>query len=169
MRRRVQLGIALIVGGAALLLVTTGTVSIGALLLPMVVIVVGVVLLARAFMPDGREGNVFAGTFLVLLGGFLLLRESALAAVEIGMIWPIFMTIGGLALVAYGLKKGPESRMNLVVPGIAIILLSVLFLLFSLDIITVSLATVVVRWWPVLFVGIGGLVLLGHGSDGHDT
>ncbi|MEX2442087.1 MAG: hypothetical protein WD492_00670 [Alkalispirochaeta sp.] len=169
MNRRLSLSIGLIASGAALLLVTTQRISVGALILPLVVIIVGGVLLVRAFSPDGQEGNVFSGTFLVLTGGFLLLWESALPAVELSVIWPIFMTIGGAALTSYGLKKGRDARLNLTIPGAVIVLLSLVFLAFSFDLIQTSLATVAVRWWPALIVGVGVLILIGGRNDDQDS
>lgn len=169
MSRRLPLSTGLIASGAVLLLVTTQQVSVGALILPLVVIVVGLVLLFRAFSPEGHEGNVFSGTFLALTGGFLLLWESALPAVELSMIWPVFMTIGGAALASYGFKKGRDARLNLTIPGAVIILLSLVFLAFSLDLIQASLATVAVRWWPILLVGVGALILIGGTSDDQDS
>ena len=149
----------LAVGGAALLLITTGTVTVGSLLPPLLLIVVSIVLFWHAFRPGGREGNVFAGTFLGLSGGFWLLWESALPAAKAVSVWPVFMTIGGIALVAYGYKKGREYHHSLIVPGFAIVAISFVFLLFSLDIIKASLADVVVDWWPTLLVIIGVLML----------
>lgn len=169
MNRRVSLSIGLITSGAALLLVTTQQISVGALILPLVMIIAGIVLLVRAFSPEGHEGNVFAGTVLALTGGFLLLWESALPAVELEMIWPIFMTIGGAALTLYGLKKGRDGWLNLTIPGAVIIALSFVFLAFSLDVVETSLAAVAVRWWPGLLVGIGALILIIGRNDDQDS
>jgi hypothetical protein len=169
MNRRVLVSAGLILAGASLLLVTTGVVTVGALILPLVPIVVGVFLFARAFLPDGHEGNVFTGTFLGLTGGFWLLWEAALPAANLRMIWPVFMTIGGTALVAYGIKRGSESRVSLVTPGVAIIVLSSIFLLFSLNVIEASLAAIAVQWWPLILVGTGAVLLLGGFGDDQES
>lgn len=162
---RLVLGGALLLIGGALLLITNGIVTPGALTLPVIVVATGIFLLVRGFTSGGGEGTVFAGTFLTLSGGFLVLRVSALAETSMASIWPVFMTIGGIALIAYGLKRGRESAVTLVVPGVAIIMLSVLFLLFSLDVIQASLASLAATWWPVLIALAGGFVLL-RGSNG---
>lgn len=161
MHRRFQLSLILVFGGAALLLLTTGTITVGALILPVVLILAGAILLTRAFLPDGRESNVFSGTASTLTGGFWLLWEAALPNLRLESIWPAFMTIGGLALVAYGFRKSAEYRASLVVPGATIIVLSVVFMLFSLDVINESLAQVAIRWWPVTLIGIGTLLAAG--------
>lgn len=159
MNRRVLVGGALVVVGGALLLVTTGALTVGAVILPLLLLILGVLLFWRAFLPDGRDSNAFSGTLLALTGGFWLLWESALPGVSAASVWPVFMTIVGIALIVYGIRKGEEYQFTLVTPGIAIVLLSVVFLLFSFDIIAVSLASVAARWWPVIVVGVGLMVL----------
>jgi hypothetical protein len=153
--------------GAALLLVTTGTVTVGALVIPMTLLGLGGALFWRAFLPDGREANVFAGTFLGLTGAFLIVRESTIAALHFDAIWPVYMTIVGCALMAYGFKKGRDYRFSMVVPGVALVVLSGFFLLFSLNIVEASLAETALRWWPVTFV-IVGLTTVAAGTRSGD-
>jgi hypothetical protein len=169
MNRRGLVSAGLILAGVSLLLVTAGVVTVGVLILPLVPIIVGIILFARAFLPDGHEGNVFTGTFLGLTGGFWLLWEAALPGADLRSIWPVFMTIGGMALVAYGIKRGSEPRISLVTPGIAIIALSSIFLLFSLDVIEASLAVIAVQWWPLILVGTGAVLLLGSFGEDQDS
>lgn len=168
MNRRVLVGLGLLFAGGALLLVTTGVLTIGALILPLLLLVAGVLLFWRAILPSGRDSNAFAGTVLALTGGFWVLWESALPAVTASTIWPVFMTIVGIALVVYGLKKGDEYRFTLVTPGVAIVILSAIFMLFSLDVIKTSLARVAAVWWPLLLVVIGVMILVLR-SDGDST
>lgn len=169
MKRRAQVSVALITGGVGLLLVTTQQITLGGLLFPLAALVAGAVVLVRGFLPDGRESNVFLGTFLTLSGGFGLLWESALPTVRLQAIWPVFMTFGGAALIAYGLKRVSESRLSLVVPGVSIVVLSGVFLLFSLDIVRGSLSSVAVRWWPILLVVLGVFLFsTGWDSDSSD-
>jgi hypothetical protein len=168
MNRRVLVGLGLLCAGGALLLVTTGVLTIGALILPLLLLIVGVLLFWRAILPSGRDSNAFAGTVLALTGGFWVLWESALPAVTASTIWPVFMTIVGIALVVYGVKKGDEYKLTLVTPGVAIVILSVVFMLFSLDIIEASLARVAAVWWPILLVVIGVMILVLR-SDGESN
>ena len=165
MNRQVLVGLGLLLTGGALLLVTTGVLTIGTLILPLLLLVVGVLLFWRAILPSGRDSNAFAGTVLALTGGFWVLWESTLPAVTVSTIWPVFMTIVGVALVVYGKIKGDEYRLTLIIPGIAIVILSAVFMLFSLDVVEVSLAWVAAVWWPLLLVVIGLMVLVLR-SDG---
>ena len=160
MDRKVIVGILLLGAGAALLLLTTGVLTIGTLILPLLLFGSGILLFWRAFLPDGRDSNAFTGTLLSLTGGFWLLWESALPLVPAAGVWPVFMTIVGIALVVYGIRKGGVYRFTLVIPGLAIVVLSGLFLLFSLEIVEASLAKVATVWWPLIFVLIGVMVLI---------
>ncbi len=163
-----MIGIALFIVGGTLLLVTTGIMTVGAIILPVLFLVVGVALFWRAFLPARGDGNVFTGTFLVLTGGFSLLWESALPGVDIVTVWPVFMTITGVALAAYGIRKGNDYRFTLVTPGVALVILSIVFLLFSTNVIEVSLSRVASIWWPSVIILTGVFVLL-YGNDRKDT
>lgn len=168
MNRRVMVSVALFIFGGTLLLVTTGVVTVGAIILPVVLLISGIALFWRAFLPGGRDANVFTGMFLALTGAFSLVWESVLPGINSSTVWPVFMTIIGVALSAYGMRKGNEFRFTLVTPGIAIIIMSVVFLLFSTDVIRVSLGRVALAWWPVIIILVGALVLF-YGSDRRDA
>lgn len=158
------MGTGLIASGGVMLLITTGVITLGALVVPVFLVVTGCALLRRAFLPDGREVFVFGGTLASLAGVFLILQRSVLSRTELRTLWPVFMTFGGVSLVAYGLKRGKQYRFSMVLPGAAIIAISLLFLLFSLNIIEQSLASLTVRWWPLVLLPPGLLMLL----PGHD-
>lgn len=147
-------------GGVSLLPFTTGFLSMGDTGGGLLLICAGVFLLYRAFIPEGREVNVFSGTLLTLLGIFFVLQQTVLTQTDLKTLWPVFITSAGLALVAYGLRRGERHLYSLVIPGGAIVLLSLLFLLFSLDLVQGSLASVAIRWWPILLIPLGILILL---------
>lgn len=159
-QRRFVLGSVLILVGAVLLLMTTGVIPFGTLGIPMILFLLGVFFLHRAFRPDGTEISLFSGTMFSLTGVFFLLKQSVLTRTELRALWPVFMTFGGMALVVYGLRKESRYRISMILPGSAIIVLSLIFLLFSLNVIEQSLASLAARWWPLIFVPLGFLVLL---------
>lgn len=159
MQRRVIFGAALILFGVMLLLVTTGLFAPGPLVFPVMLVLTGILLLHHGFR-SSHEISVFVGTFLLLTGVFLVLRESVLTRREMRSLWPIFMSVGGVSLITYGLRKGRQYRLSMVLPGAVVFLLSLVFLLFSIGVIEQSLASITVRWWPVLFVFLGLVVLL---------
>lgn len=156
---RFQVGIVLTVSGLLLLFFTTGVIQAAHYVWPAVAVIVGLFALRRAFWGDGREVNVFVGTFLLLTGVFLLLRVAALPHATFIRVWPIFMSFGGLALLSYAFWKGREYRLIIGVPAAAIVMLSVIFLLFSLDVIKMSFSLFVLQWWPLMLIFWGGVTV----------
>jgi len=165
MSNRVIVGLAMIVIGIGLLLLTTGVISLGALAFPILLVAVGFVFLVRSFSPGRGASNTFVGTAVGLTGLLLLVRESVLPDVDLVRIWPLFMAVGGVSMVSYGVKRRGMHSTSFVVPGVVIIVLSGLFLLFSLDVIDESLSAIVVRWWPLLVVVIGAVMLWPTGRN----
>jgi hypothetical protein len=94
-----------------------------------------------------------------LSGIFILLQTTELVDVEFQRIWPVFMTIAGLSLLAYSFTRRRNHRAVTMVPASAMIVLSLLFLLFSLDIVETSFIVFVSRWWPSLLVFLGAVFL----------
>jgi len=152
-------GTLFILTGFFLLLMTTGVFTGKELIWPFFIILPGLYFLYKAFFKKGAEANILPGMFLTLSGIYLLLAGTILRAHEIKRIWPIFMLISGISLIPYGFKKKRAFRAKIFVPSIAIILLSLFFLPFSLKLMTIKFLTFTTIWWPVLFI-IMGLVLV---------
>lgn len=159
---RLFLGLSFVFLGAALLLHTNGVLSTGQMLFPVLLTLGGVYLLYRGFFLGAAESSVFIGTFATLTGVFFVLYRSAFSAVELQRIWPVFMLFGAVALLAYGLVKGQEYQLILGVPAGFIAFLSVVFLLFSLNILTMSFIQFVITWWPSLLVIVGVAMVWSH-------
>ncbi|MDX9801669.1 MAG: hypothetical protein RBT69_10075 [Spirochaetia bacterium] len=152
-------GTVFILIGLFLLLMTTGVFTGRELIWPFFIILPGFYFIFRAFSGKGREANILPGMFLTLSGIYMLLAGTILKTHELKKIWPIFMLISGISLIPYGFKKKKIYRTKIFVPSIAIILLSLFFLPFSLKLMTIKFLTVTIVWWPVLFI-IMGLVLV---------
>ncbi|MFP4374011.1 MAG: LiaI-LiaF-like domain-containing protein [Spirochaetaceae bacterium] len=146
--------------GVILLLWNLGLIPRLESLWPLLLIIAGVALLYEGFVRRRRDAYVFIGMFALLLGLFFLLAETVLSPVAVSTIWPVFMTITGLSLVVYGVRRPWGSRMSFTVPGVAITVISFVFLLFSLDIVEGSFSRIVALYWPALLILVG-LVLLG--------
>jgi hypothetical protein len=152
-------GIVLCIVGGVLLLWTGGYLGRLVALWPVVLILVGIALLYLVFQRDGPEAYVFLGTLSTLLGVMVLLLNTVMSKVTLARIWPVFMTITGISLLAYGGKKHGYARISLTIPAGAIVILSAVFLPFSLDVIQQDFIEFVGTWWPALLV-ILGLILL---------
>jgi hypothetical protein len=128
---------------------------------PLLPLAGGLVLIYLRFFRHGPDHYVFFGTSLSLAGA-LFLVVTTVAPVALVQIWPLFMTIVGLSLFAYGLRKAGVTRVTFTIPGVAIVVLSAVFLPFSLDLIGTEFVDFVSTWWPALFVSIGLGLILAH-------
>lgn len=155
-------GLTLVMVGAALLTGTLGILPIVAPLWPLILVGFGVFMLYAGLTGRAREAAVFGGLFLVLGGTLFLLLTTVMSAVELRRIWPLFMTIAGVSLVGYGYRASLPQKLNLIVPAYAIIFLSIVFLLFSFDIVDSDFTGFVHTWWPVVFIVAGVALLLVH-------
>ena len=157
----VIMGVTLLVGGLLLLLWTVGNLETVANLWPLLLFVEGLVLLYFRVFRSGPDSYLFLGIAL-LLSGLLLVISRTVVQLELIAIWPFFMTICGVSLLVYGLRKSGYTRLSLTVPGAATLLLSFLFLPFSLGIIKRPFADVVSEWWPLILVVLGIALLVLH-------
>ena len=150
----------LVVFGASLLLRTTGYVEGTFSLWPILLVLLGMFLLYRVFFKSGREGNVFAGIFLILAGAFLVILNTGVFDRDFKHFWPLFMLFAGVSLFFYGLKKRGAAKIRMMIPAFSIILLSLVFLLFSLNLVSVSFRQFVVMWWPAILVFAGAVLIV---------
>ncbi|MFO8064069.1 MAG: DUF5668 domain-containing protein [Spirochaetia bacterium] len=148
--------------GTALLLWNLGLVPGFESLWPVLLILLGIWFLYEGYFRHRRDAYVFIGMFILLLGVFLLAAAAFVSSVAISTIWPVFMTITGLSLFAYGMRRTEATRMSFTVPGVAIVAISLVFLLFSLEIIDRSFSRLVAVYWPVLLILAGAVLLSVH-------
>jgi hypothetical protein len=160
-RKMLVAGAIFLVAGGSLLLRTTGFLTANLSLWPAGLVFVGVFLLHRVYFRQGADAHVFSGIFLSLAGSFLLVLNTGVLESDFKQFWPLFMLFAGVSLFFFGLKKKGGARARMTVPALALVLLALLFLLFSLRIVPVSLRGFVVIWWPgiLVFAGIMLIVL----------
>ncbi len=157
----VVIGVTTLILGLLLLLWTVGRLKQPVNLWPLSLLIAGLVLLYFRAFRAGPDSYLFLG-IATFLSGLLLLITKIVVPLELTAIWPFFMTICGLALLAYGLRKRGYTRLSLAVPGVATLLLSFLFLPFSLEIAKRPFADVVAEWWPLILVVLGIALLVLH-------
>ena len=155
-------GCASIIVGALLLLGTLGYLPAAEIFWPVLLILTGLGMLYAVFFHNARESYVFSGFFLALGGTLVLLMNTVLTRFALVRIWPVFMTIAGLSLFGYAMRKAPVHRVALIIPACAIALLSLVFLVFSLGIAGVDFIQFVALWWPALFVVVGVILIVLH-------
>jgi len=149
----------LILLGGSFLLWTSGFLTSFGRLWPVPLICIGLFLLYTTFFRSGPDFYIFPGVIISLAGIFALLKERLLSESTLGMIWPVFMIITGIAFFPYASRKKGSRRLSFIISGITVIILAISFLPFSFGLTDRSLTGFVAIWWPVLFI-IMGVILL---------
>ena len=159
------IGAFFILVGGVLLLWTAGYLQRFENLWPLVPLLAGLVLLYFRIFRSAPDYYVFLGTSLSLTG-ILFLLVTTIVQVDLMRIWPLFMTVIGIALLFYGFRKAGPSRVTFTVPGGAMVLLSGIFLPFSLELVSADFANFVAVWWPLLLVVMGIALIFVHVGRG---
>ena len=153
-------GIFFILIGISLLLWRTGYLSLLGSILPAVVACFGVFLLYMVFARGASNIYVIPAALVILLGVFLIMKKKILPEGGIEKIWPLFMTAAGASLMVFAFRLKGSSRIKLLVPSISLVLLSMLFLPFSLGVARRNFIEFVVTWWPVLILLLGVISII---------
>ena len=135
---------------------------------PSLITLAGAFLLYKSLIRKARPSALFTGLLLFLAGTFILLLNMGILPADLTLkeLWPLFMGIVGVSLIPYGARYRRTVRLTLVVPGIILIVLMTVFLLFSLGLVKESFAEFFIRWWPLILVGMG-ITLIGTAWLGH--
>ena len=153
------IGVAAFVVGAVLLMANLGSFVLPAGIWPLLPLAAGLVFLYLAYVRGRSSRYILPGMLLTLGSLFVLLVETVLGWDTLERTWPVFMVITGLSMLAWGLRLRPRARTAIIVPGLFIAALGLLLLPFSLQRHPGGLAAFVGRWWPLVLVVIG-LVLI---------
>lgn len=142
-----------------MLLVTTGLLPRYEDLWPIAVALLGFFLIYLVHAGQMGRWYLVPGYFFFLSGLLLTLQDAVLPEASLELYWPLYLTMAGISLAVYGNKLKGSGRIKTIVPAWGMILLSVVFLPFSLGLIKRDFSRVAATWWPVLFI-ILGIVLL---------
>ncbi|ORC33914.1 hypothetical protein B4O97_14735 [Marispirochaeta aestuarii] len=138
--------------GIGLLLVTTGLLPRYEDLWPIPLTLLGLLFIYLVRVNSAPPGYIVPG-ILFSLGGLLLTLKSLLMPdLTMERIWPLFMTFAGVSLAIYGRGFKGSFRVKILVPAVVMIILSLLFLPFSLELVRENFSSVVTVWWPLLFI-----------------
>ncbi|MCA9931449.1 MAG: hypothetical protein KC419_23345 [Anaerolineales bacterium] len=102
-----------------------------------------------------RRGSVFGGLIVIAIGVWFLMASLGVNLPNIGNLWPIFPTIGGLAFL-FAYVTGSEKDPGFLIPGVGGFLVGLFFFLFTFGIYEWAEMG---RLWPV-FPLIGGIAFL---------
>lgn len=152
-------GIILFIAGLAFILHKIYGAAFLNIALPLICFLSGVFMLILSISSRGKTWNFITGVFLCLTCALLICYEIIFPGVEFRAIWPVFMFLFGLIVFIYSIRGKQGRNVKIMVPSMAICILALIFLPFSLKLITMSLFRFVEYWWPVIFC-ILGLILL---------
>ena len=104
---------------------------------------------------------LFTGIMLGLSGGFSVFVTRDITVLGFSELWPVFLILTAVSLFLSCIYKFKKIRLSYFVTSIAMVILGIFFLLFSLNIIKMSFASFMVITGPFLlfFGGIGVVVL----------
>ncbi len=125
------------------------------LFFPSAIILVGFAILYRSLLGKRHTYFVFIGLLLVSSWLFFLLFSSGILPYTVVEAWPILIILSALMLIPLGFIRYGFLPISFIVSACVLFVLGALFLLFSLDIIKMSITTFASRWWPMLFVFFG--------------
>jgi len=122
--------------------------------------VVGAVLIYISLTLKKNAFLFFSGLYLFLIGLIsFFLTLNTFENIKLKQIWPGFMVVCAICLFLTCIYKYREIRSIYVVPAFVIFFLSGVFFLFSFGIIRFSFIRLISRWWPLLLIISGGILV----------
>jgi hypothetical protein len=152
-------GLLLMFLGCAFLLGSLMDISQTFVLVSFVFVLAGIACAVLAIKLNKRSLYLFFATFFLLVGFFLFLSALHILPLAFSKVWPLISVFSGIALFPAGWHRWGSFRIPFVIPSIAFVLLGSIMLIFSLGLVSFSLAQFVKSWWPLL-VALGGLILI---------
>ena len=150
------LGIVLITAGFIMFILSPGgTDSIVMTVWPVVGIVIGAVFLYFTLSFTHNSFHLFLAVFCGLSGIFFGLVSGGIIPKTIREWWPALVIFASFALFASGFYKACKLRIAYTFPAVTLLLLGIVFLLFSFRIIPGSFKSFVLTFIPFFIISSG--------------
>ncbi len=117
----------------------------------------GLIFVFFAFALTGSGLFVYLGIFFSLTGILSLFIDTNIIKYKFSDLWPLEVIFSGIALLPAGLYKLKRVRTIFLFPSLTLVVLGVLFLLFSLN--DISFSKFIGLWWPIILL-IAGIALI---------
>ena len=154
------LGIFLITAGFIMFILSPGgTDSLFMTAWPVVGMVLGAVFLYFTLSFTHNSFHFFLGIFCALSGIFFGLVASGVVPKTLHEWWPASVVFASLALLASGFYKAHKLRIAYTFPAVTLLLLGIVFLLFSFRAIPVSFKSFALMFVP-FFIIISGVFMV---------
>jgi hypothetical protein len=113
-----------------------------------------------------RSLYLFMAGFFIQIGLFIFLMSLNIISLPIQRMWPVLSIFAGLALIPAGWHRYGRLKTKYIVPAIVFIALGCFLMIFALKVVPVSFSQFMYRWWPLMVVLAGLLLLLMSLSSG---
>lgn len=127
---------------------------------PFFVVFVGMVLIYSSVVLFHWLYEFFTGLSLSLSGCFSLLITTEIIPSSFDRLWPVFTIITGVSLALSCVYKFRRLRPSYFVPALVIVALGIFFLMFSLEIISMSISSFFVIVGPFLLFAAGAASII---------
>lgn len=102
---------------------------------------------------------LYIGLVMTAIGILRFIVGSGSVSCTMKQLWPVIVVFCGIALFPAGFFRYHRIRASYLFPALVLVFLGGFFLLFSLDIITISFTRFFSMWWPLLLVALGGTLV----------
>jgi hypothetical protein len=153
------IGLLLMFLGSAFLLGSLVEISRTFILVSFFFVLLGAGCAVLAIKLNKRSLYLFFAALFLQTGFFLFLSALRVIPVAFSRAWPLLSVFAGIALLPTGWHRHGVFRIRYIVSSAAFIVLGSALLVFSLDLVSFSLAQFVRNWWPLLVV-LAGLILM---------
>jgi hypothetical protein len=163
------IGFSLMLVGLSFLLGSVAGISRLSVFLAFSFLVAGSLFAIVAVKLSKRASYLFFAAFLFMVGFFVFLTAlHIIPRLFFFRAWPLMSVFSGLALLPTGLRHYGAFRSKFVVPSCVFLILGIVLLIFSFRLVTFSFKQFILDWWPLFFVLIGIILVLGS-LDGKNT
>jgi hypothetical protein len=153
------LGIFLMLFGIAFLLGTLSGISGVSVFISFSFIAAGIACASLALILNKRTIYLFIAALFFQTGIFLFLSALHIIPMEFSKAWPVLSIFSGFALIPAGWRHFGKIHYKFIVPAAAFLALGIALFVFSLKLVSFSLAQFVIAWWPLLII-LAGLTLI---------
>jgi hypothetical protein len=153
------IGLLLMVLGAVFLLGSLEGSSRVSVMAAFLFVLSGAFCASFAIKLNKRSSYLFAAAFFLMVGIFLFLQALGIIPFSFSQAWPLLSVFAGLALLPAGWRRYGGFSSRFFVPSCAFVILGCVMLVFSFDVVPCSFSHFILKWWPLLFV-LCGLVLI---------
>ncbi len=126
---------------------------------PVVSLTMSIVFLFCAIVFTESGAFLFVGLSTLVFGVLSLLMDYSIINLTFKELWPIQVIGCGIALIPSGLYTQKRIRSIYLFPALALIVLGIMFLLFSVHVIKVPFTVFIATWWPVAIIAIGAVLV----------